>query len=102
MRRLLITGAIAFGARELFRTHARRIGSLPDRYPAERLRAEPEGTTVWIESGDGARIRAIDSGTKSEAKRPTIVLAHGYSISTLEWNVVWDLLVARGYRLIAF
>jgi alpha-beta hydrolase superfamily lysophospholipase len=31
-----------------------------------------------------------------------VVLAHGYTATLAEWNVVWDALVARGYRVIAF
>jgi len=33
---------------------------------------------------------------------PTVVLTHGYGVTLLEWNVVWDALLAIGHRVIAF
>ena len=31
-----------------------------------------------------------------------MVLVHGYTVTLAEWNVVWDELLARGFRVIAF
>ena len=82
------------------RAKATRLRSGPDRYPLDMLVREPPGDEVWIDRPDGTRIRAVHRG-----EGPTIVLAHGYGISLLEWNVIWELLGdgARGpSRLIAF
>jgi non-heme chloroperoxidase len=79
------------------RSKAARLRSMPDRYPLHVLSKEPEGTEVFIDRPDGTRLRAIHCG-----EGPTVVLAHGYGVSLAEWNVIWDLLVGTGVRVIAF
>jgi non-heme chloroperoxidase len=74
-----------------------KIKSSPDLYPYERLAKEPHGEEAYITRPDGTRIRAISGGAG-----PTVVLAHGYGMGLLAWNIVWDLLIAAGYRVIAF
>ncbi len=74
-----------------------RIEANPDPYPRERLVREPEGDEVFINRPDGTVIRALSMGSG-----PTVVLAHGFGVTALEWNIVWDTLVELGYRVIAF
>ncbi|MFI7413943.1 alpha/beta fold hydrolase [Streptomyces sp. NPDC049627] len=69
----------------------------PDPVPYERLRREPEGEEVFISCPDGTVLRAIVAG-----EGPTVVLAHGYGVSLLEWNLVQAALVAGGHRVIVF
>ena len=76
---------------------ARRIEANPDPYPFEALMREPAGEEVFVRREDGTRIRAIARGSG-----PVVVLSHGYGLSLREWNVVWDLLLGTGYRVIAF
>jgi non-heme chloroperoxidase len=79
------------------RVTARKIESNPDPIPYERLRREPGGAEVFIPRPDGAVLRALTAGDGSP-----VVLAHGYGVSLLEWNVVWDALTTAGHRVIAF
>lgn len=79
------------------KSKAARLRSMPDRYPLDVLSREPEGEEMWLERPDGTRIRVVSRGEGS-----TVVLAHGYGASILEWNVIWDLLVPTGARLVAF
>jgi non-heme chloroperoxidase len=73
------------------------IGRNPDPYPRERLLAEPTGEEVVISRPDGTVLRALVAG-----EGPPVVFVHGYTARVLEWNVVWDELLARGFRVIAF
>lgn len=79
------------------RSKARKLRSMPDRYPPDVLSEEPQGTEVFLERPDGTVLRA-----RSRGEGPTVVLAHGYGASMLEWNVLWDLLGDAGTRVIAF
>jgi pimeloyl-ACP methyl ester carboxylesterase len=79
------------------RHRARSIERNPDPYPLDRLRQEPEGETSFVERPDGTRIRVVSAGSG-----PTVVLAHGIYMTVREWNVVWDLLLGQGYRVVAF
>ncbi len=83
----------AGGARAL----AARIERNPDPFPRERLLAGPEGDETLITRPDGTVLRALAAG-----QGPPVVLVHGYTASHTEWNVVWDELLARGFRVIAF
>lgn len=97
---LLVTAAIAgaAGAATLAaRKQAATIRSLPDPYPSEMITAEPRGVTSFIERPDGTVIRSVTAG-----EGPTVVFAHGIYCSVIEWSVVWDLLLERGYRVVAF
>ncbi|MGB9225199.1 alpha/beta fold hydrolase [Mycobacterium sp.] len=69
----------------------------PDPYPRERLLVEPVGEETLINRPDGTVLRALAAG-----EGPPVVLAHGYTATAAEWNVVWDDLLARGFRVIAF
>lgn len=101
MRRALVAGtlvtaaaaAATLGARR--RAHAIRQGSDP--YPYEVLSTEPRGETLTVDRPDGTRIRVVTAG-----EGPTVVLAHGIYMSVIEWSVLWDMLLARGYRVVAF
>jgi non-heme chloroperoxidase len=69
----------------------------PDPFPRDQLAREPQGEEVLIHRPDGTVLRAMVAG-----EGPTVVLAHGYCFTLVQWNIVWDALVARGHRLIAF
>ena len=69
----------------------------PDPFPRDQLAREPEGEQVLIDRPDGTVIRAVVAG-----EGPTVVLANGYGLPLAEWNIVWDKLLDRGHRVIAF
>ena len=69
----------------------------PDPFPRDQLAREPQGEEVLIHRPDGTVLRALVAG-----EGPTVVLAHGYTATLGDWNIVWDELVARGHRVIAF
>lgn len=79
------------------RAAAARIERNPDPFPRDLLAREPDGDEVLIPRPDGTVLRAVVAGAG-----PTVVLAHGYGVTSMEWNIVWDALVARGHRVIAF
>lgn len=97
MRRSLIPLALTAAGVAAARAAASRLAGRPDRYPLHVLEREPVGETVWIERPDGTRLRAIVAG-----EGRSVVLAHGYGISLLEWNIVAERLVELGYRVICF
>jgi non-heme chloroperoxidase len=69
----------------------------PDPYSEERLRTEPAGVQTLIARPDGTILRALTAGDG-----PPVVLVHGYTSEILEWNVAWDELLGRGFRVISF
>ncbi len=69
------------------------------RFTLSELTAELEGTRVQVETFDGASLHAVVSGPTDG---PTVVLAHGYGLSSRSWNIVAPELVRLGYRVIAF
>lgn len=94
------------------RSRAARLRSLPDPHPLDALLREPEGEESFLERPDGTRLRLRVRDTRSSSPHgdgaspaggsgPTVVLAHGYAATQLEWNVLWDLL-GPGHRLITF
>ncbi|MFM9049889.1 MAG: alpha/beta fold hydrolase [Actinomycetota bacterium] len=101
MKRMLAVGAVAAaaaGAAALAtRRKAEHIRQSSDPYPLEQLEVEPQGATSYVERPDGTRIRVVSAGSG-----PTVVFAHGIYMTVIEWNVVWDMLLARGYRVVAF
>lgn len=101
MRRTLVAGTLAAAAVGAATIAARRqatsIRRGSDPYPYDVLSSEPKGTTSYVERPDGTRIRVITAGTG-----PTVVLAHGIYMSVVEWSVLWDMLLANGYRVVAF
>lgn len=69
----------------------------PDPFTREQLLAEPHGAEVSITRPDGTVLRAVSAG-----EGPTVILVHGYSVTLAEWNIVWDELLGKGFRVIAF
>jgi alpha-beta hydrolase superfamily lysophospholipase len=92
-----LAGAIGATGWQAIRAAVARIEANPDPYPRERLAREPEGEEVLINGSDGTVLRAISAG-----EGPAVVLAHGFGVTVAEWNLVWDALVERGHRVIAF
>ena len=93
------TAAVAVGALAVTATRrkARQITASPDPYPYDLLSTEPRGETSYVERPDGTRLRVVIAGSG-----PTVVLAHGIYMVVVEWSVLWDMLLARGYRVVAF
>lgn len=79
------------------RQRAAAIRGGHDPYPYGQLSQEPAGQTSFVERPDGTRIRVVSAGSG-----PTVVLAHGVYMSAIEWSVIWDMLLQRGYRVVAF
>ena len=79
------------------RQRASAIRAGHDPYPYTQLSQEPAGETSFVERPDGTRIRVVSAGSG-----PTVVLAHGVYMSVIEWSVIWDMLLQRGYRVVAF
>ncbi|MFF7976188.1 alpha/beta fold hydrolase [Streptomyces sp. NPDC007905] len=98
MKWRIACGAAAVGlAVVAARAAAAGVERRPDPVPYERLRREPEGEGVFLRRPDGTVLRAVVAG-----EGPPVVLAHGYGVSLLEWNLVQDALVVRGHRVIVF
>lgn len=85
-------GALGWGG---LRALVAWIEQNPDPLTREQLLAEPQGDEVTIARPDGTLLRAVTAG-----EGPAVVLVHGYTVTVAEWNVVWDELLARGYRVI--
>ncbi len=92
----LIAAAAAGGALAA-RGEVRRIRGFPDRVALEDLLRESSGDDLTVQRPDGTRLRVRVAGTG-----PTVVLAHGIALTLGEWNLVADLLLADGYRVVAF
>ncbi|OBG23238.1 alpha/beta fold hydrolase [Mycobacterium sp. 852002-51057_SCH5723018] len=88
------TGLAAWGAA---RAAVRAIQQNPNPFPRERLTAVPQGEHVRIDRPDGTVLHALVAG-----QGPPVILVHGYTARILEWNLVWDELQAKGFRVIAF
>lgn len=95
--RIFLPMAVLAAAGLALRATVRWIENQPDRYPEEKQRLEPQGTTHVIERSDGTRLRAIVAG-----QGPAVVLAHGMYSSVLQWNIVWDRLLSAGFRVVCF
>jgi non-heme chloroperoxidase len=93
----VVASAIVGVALLVARTLAAKIERNPDPFPLERLTREPDGAEVCITRPDGTVLRALVAGDG-----PAAVLAHGYGGSVAAWNIVWEALMARGHRVIAF
>ncbi len=61
------------------------------------VRTPLEGDVLVVTTVDGTRIHTVSAG-----EGPVVVLAHGFAISSDEWNVIASDLVGRGYRVVAF
>jgi non-heme chloroperoxidase len=92
-----VVGAIGVAGWWAARAAVAGIERNPDPFPRDRLAREPQGEEVLIHRPDGTVLRALVAG-----EGPTVVLAHGYTATLGEWTIVWDALVARGHRVIAF
>lgn len=79
------------------RAAARSIRSNPDPYPREAVSREPVGDERVVDRPDGTRLHVVVAGDG-----PTVVLAHGFAVTSVEWSIVWDRLLAAGYRVVAF
>ncbi len=92
-----VTAAAAMGVAVAAGSTARRLRGLPDQVPLQDLLQEPPGQDTVVErpDGTGLRVRVVGAG-------PTVVLAHGIALTLGEWNLVADLLLADGYRVVAF
>jgi pimeloyl-ACP methyl ester carboxylesterase len=104
MRRSVITmggvsliAAAAAGAVLAALSRARRIRGFPDPVALEALLGEPSGEEVVVERPDGTRLRVRIAGAGR-----TVVLAHGIALTLGEWSLVSDLLLADGFRVVAF
>lgn len=96
--RIFLGVAAAAGAAHLAATSmARALEKKPDPYQPEELSHQVPGEVGWLERGDGTRLRTFEAGSG-----PTVVLAHGYALSSMSWNVVAERLVATGHRVITF
>jgi non-heme chloroperoxidase len=74
-----------------------RIEGNPDPFTREQLLAELQGEEAVIHRPDGTVLRALVAG-----EGPPVVFVHGYTANVDEWNFVWDKLVSKGFRVIAF
>jgi pimeloyl-ACP methyl ester carboxylesterase len=92
-----LVAAAAAGAVLAARYEARHLRGFPDPIPLGDLLREPRGEDLTVERADGTRLRVRIAGAG-----PTVVLAHGIALTLGEWNLVADLLVADGYRVVAF
>jgi non-heme chloroperoxidase len=63
----------------------------------EDLTAPLPATETFITTADGTRLRTLTAGVG-----PTVVLAHGYAFTSLEWHVIARTLLAAGRRVILF
>ena len=79
------------------KVNVHRIRANPDPYPFNVLSREPSGEELLLDRPDGTRLRTIVHGNG-----PPVVLLHGYGVSLLEWNIIWQLLRNTGSRLIAY
>jgi pimeloyl-ACP methyl ester carboxylesterase len=79
---------------------ARRATAAIDRQP-DPLRDHDLGPLAWpartVTSDDGTVLHVVEQG-----EGPTVVLTHGFVADTSTWSLVGPMLVARGYRVIAY
>jgi len=85
------------GAHALARRLAERIKSHPNPYPLDRVSRSLTGHETFVTCKDGTQLWTI-----AEGQGRIVVFAHGYGISSMEWNIVWESVVATGHRAIAF
>lgn len=94
----IAAGALgAAGGYYAARATAAAIDRNPDPFPRDVLAREPDGREDLISRPDGTVLRAVVAG-----HGPAVLFAHGYTGTLGSWNLVWDALLARGHRVIAF
>lgn len=69
----------------------------PKKYSLDVISKDPIGETIMLKLADGSEVRTVSAGSG-----PTIVLAHGYASSIIEWNIIFNQLVEEGYHVITF
>ena len=67
-------------------------------YQKFQLSKAIEGKEETIEMPDGTQIHTISSGSGAT----TVLLAHGYGFSHIEWNIIVEELNQLGYKTIVF
>jgi pimeloyl-ACP methyl ester carboxylesterase len=77
--------------------NVRKLEAKPHKFPREVISKNPKGKETFLTLADGAKVKTISAG-----EGQTIVFAHGYAASLIEWNVIADQLVNEGFRIIAF
>jgi non-heme chloroperoxidase len=90
-------GAVGLIGLRSARAVVARIELNPDPFPRDVLARELQGEEALISRPDGTVLRAVAAGDG-----PPVVPAHGFGVTVVSWNIVWDLLLARGHRVIAF
>lgn len=89
----LAAGAAHIGAKEA----VRRLGENPDPYTLEELMAPFPGDEYYLETSDGTKLRTMSEGSGSP-----VVFAHGYGVTSSEWNLIAERLWPTGRRVIGF
>lgn len=79
------------------RIAVRRMRGRPDEGPLVPDGWRPAAEASEVRGHDGARLHAIAAGSG-----PTLVLSHGVMLSTEVWPLVFDPLVERGFRVVAY
>jgi non-heme chloroperoxidase len=100
-KRLLLLTSVGLGAvvHGLANRRAMALQAGHDPIPYDVLCEQPPGEDRIIERPDGTRIRVRMAGSSSG---PTVVLAHGYGVDLLEWNLIWTQLLELGCHCVAF
>jgi non-heme chloroperoxidase len=73
------------------------INSAEEKFSYRQLSKLPQGNELFVSTADGAKIKTISSGSG-----PTIVLTHGFGGTIRDWNLIYEILINKGYRVIAF
>jgi non-heme chloroperoxidase len=98
-KRLLLLTSVGLGAiiHGFATRKARALQAGPNPIAYDLLREEPAGEDRVVTRPDGTRIHVRTAGSG-----PTVVLAHGYGVTLLEWNLIWTQLLELGCRCVAF
>ena len=89
----LAAGAAHVGAKEM----VRRLGELPDPFTMEELMAPFPGDEFYLDTSDGTKLRTMSHGSGSQ-----IVFAHGYGVTSSEWNLITERMWPTGRHVIGF
>jgi pimeloyl-ACP methyl ester carboxylesterase len=99
-RHAVVPGALALAAVAGALLMARRAAATIDRQP-DPLRDHDLGPLAWpartVTSHDGTVLHVVERG-----EGPAVVLTHGFVADTSTWSLVGPMLVARGFRVIAY